>query len=43
MYLWPDSYVRRDTYKEFTCIDGGIYTRRSHVFMAGFICSEGFI
>ena len=43
MYLW------RDSYKEFTCIYGGIHIkgeihiRSSHVSMVGFICKEGFV
>ena len=43
MYLWPDSYVGRDSYKEFTCIYGGIQIRSSHISMEGFIRMEGFI
>ena len=37
MYLWSDSYVKRDSYKEFTCIYGGIHIRSSHAYMEGFI------
>ena len=43
MYLWPDSYVGRDSYKEFTCIYGGIHIRSSHISMEGFIYREEFI
>ena len=43
MYLWPDSYVGRDLYKEFSCIYGGshmyggIHIRSSRVSTEGFI------
>ena len=37
MYLWSDSYVRRDSYKDFICIYGGIHIRSSHVYMKTFI------
>ena len=49
MNLWPDSYIGRDSYKEFTCIYGGIHIyggnhiRSSHVSMARLIFREGFI
>ena len=43
MYLWRDSYLGRDSYKEFTCIYGGIHIRSSHVSMAIFTFREGFI
>ena len=49
MYLWRDSYVGRDSYKEFICIyegidmQGEIHIRSSHVSMEGFICEEAFI
>ena len=33
MYLWSDSYVRRDSSKEFTCMFGGIHIRSSHISM----------
>ena len=42
MYLWPDSHVRRDSYKEFTCLYGGIHIRSSHISMEGFKCMEEF-
>ena len=43
MYLWRNSYLGRDLYKEFTCIYGGIHKpgrihiRNSHVSMEGII------
>ena len=37
MYLRSDSYVKRDSDKEFTSICGGIHIRSSHVYMEGFI------
>ena len=43
------SYIGRDSYKEFTCIYGGIdiegriHIRSSHVSMRRFIFREGFI
>ena len=43
MYLWPDSYIARDSDKEFTCIYGGVHIRSSHISMEGFIYSEEFI
>ena len=43
MYLWQDSYVGRDSYKEFTCIYGEIPIRSSHISMEGFIYREEFI
>ena len=43
MCLWSDSYVRRDSYKEFTYIYGGVHIRSSHVSMKGFIDTEEFI
>ena len=49
MYLWKDSYAGKDSYKEFTCIYGGIHTyggihiRSSHISMDGFIYREEFI
>ena len=43
MYLWSDSYVRRDSYKEFTCIYGGFHIRSSHVSMEEFIYTVEFI
>ena len=49
MNLWPDSYIRRDSYKEFTCIyggihiEGGIHIISSKVSMATFTFGEGFI
>ena len=43
MYLWWDSYLGRDSYKEFTCIYVGIHKRTSHRSMERLICREGFI
>ena len=49
MYLWKDSYGRRDSCKEFICIYGGfhiqegIHIRSPNVSMEGFIYREGFI
>ena len=49
MYLWGDSYIGRDSCKEFTCIYGGnhllgeVHIRSSYLSMEGFICREGFI
>ena len=43
MYVWWDSYLGRDSYKEFTCIYVGIHKRTSHRSMDGLICREGFI
>ena len=37
MYFW------RDSYKEFTCIYGGIHIGSSHISMEGFIYTEEFI
>ena len=49
MYLWKDSYGRRDSCKGFICIYGGfhiqegIHIRSPNVSMEGFIYREGFI
>ena len=43
MYLSADSYIWRDSYKEFTCLYGGIHIRSSHISMEGFIYREEFI
>ena len=43
MDLWSDSYVRRVSYKEFTCIYGGIDIVYSDMFMEGFIYRQEFI
>ena len=43
MYLCLASYIGRDSYKEFTCIYGGVHIRSSHISMQGFIYSEEFI
>ena len=37
MYVWSESYVRRDSYKEFTYIYEGIHIRSSHISIKGFI------
>ena len=37
MYIRPDSYIGRDSDKEFSCIYGGIHIRSSHVFLEGFV------
>ena len=37
IYLWMNLYVGRDSYNEFTCIDGGIQIRSSHISMGEFI------
>ena len=49
MYLWRDSYLGTDSYKEFTRIyggihiEGGIHIRSSDVSMEGFIFRKRFI
>ena len=49
MYLWRDSCLGRDTYKEFTYIyggihiEGGIHISSSDVCMEGLIFRKGFI
>ena len=43
MYLSPNSYIGSDSYKEFTCIDGGIHIRSADIAMEGFIYREEFI
>ena len=43
MYLWWDSDVGKDSYKEFKCIYGGIHRVSSYIPMDEFICSELFI
>ena len=43
MYLWSDSCVRGNSYKEFTCIYGGSHIGRSHVSMEAFIYRKEFI
>ena len=37
MYLFRDSYVGMDSYKEFICIYGRIHIRSSHISMEGLI------
>ena len=37
IYLWSNLYVGSDSYKEFTCIYGGIHIGSSHISMGGFI------
>ena len=43
MYLCVDSYIGRDSNKEFTCMYGGIHIRCSHISMVVFIYREEFI
>ena len=43
MYLWQDSYVAKDSYKEFTSIYAGIHIGSSYISMEGFISRERFI
>ena len=43
MYLWQDSYVAKDSYKEFTSIYAGIHIGSSYLSMEGFISRESFI
>ena len=40
MYLWRDSHLGRDSYKEFTRIYGLIDKGSSHISMGGFIYRE---
>ena len=40
MYLWRDSHLRRDSYKKFTHIYGGILKVSSYMSMEEFICRE---
>ena len=37
IYLWRDSYIGRNSYKDFTCIYDRIHIRSSHASMEGFI------
>ena len=43
MRLFWDSYLGRDSFKEFTCIYVGIHKRTSRRSMEGFISREGFV
>ena len=40
MYLWRDSRIGRDSYKEFTHISGGIHKGSSYISMEEFTCRE---
>ena len=40
MYLWRDSHLGRDSYKEFTHIYGGIHKGSSYISMEEFIYRE---